>query len=143
MSSDAPTEGGDARPPRLRITGPVLDAADAVGLARFYERLLGWTMVECEGPRDGYPPDDGWAKLRSPDGHHKLEFQWEEHYEPPTWPAVAGKQQMMIHLDIEVDDLDVGVAWATAAGATIADHQPQDDVRVMLDPAGHPFCLFA
>ncbi len=21
--------------------------------------------------------------------------------------------------------------------------QPQDDVRVMLDPAGHPFCLFA
>jgi hypothetical protein len=21
-------------------------------------------------------------------------------------------------------------------------HQPQDDVRVMLDPAGHPFCLY-
>jgi hypothetical protein len=24
----------------------------------------------------------------------------------------------------------------------VADHQPQDDVRVMLDPAGHPFCLY-
>ncbi len=50
---------------------------------------------------------------------------------------------MMIHLDIEVDDLDDGVAWAIEAGATLAEHQPQDDVRVMLDPAGHPFCLFA
>ena len=50
---------------------------------------------------------------------------------------------MMIHLDIEVDNLDDGVAWAIEAGATLAEHQPQDDVRVMLDPAGHPFCLFA
>ena len=66
-----------------------------------------------------------------------------EHYKPPAWPAVPGEQQMMIHLDIEVDDLDVGVAWAIEAGATLAEHQPQDDVRVMLDPAGHPFCLFA
>ena len=23
-----------------------------------------------------------------------------------------------------------------------ADEQPQDDVRVLIDPAGHPFCLF-
>ena len=27
-------------------------------------------------------------------------------------------------------------------GATLAEFQPQDDVRVCLDPAGHPFCLF-
>ena len=50
---------------------------------------------------------------------------------------------MMIHLDIGVDDLDAGVAWAIDAGATLAEHQPQEAVRVMLDPAGHPFCLFA
>jgi len=24
----------------------------------------------------------------------------------------------------------------------VAAFQPQDDVRVMLDPAGHPFCLY-
>jgi hypothetical protein len=24
----------------------------------------------------------------------------------------------------------------------VADFQPQDDVRVLRDPAGHPFCLF-
>lgn len=28
-------------------------------------------------------------------------------------------------------------------GASVADHQPQAEVRVMLDPDGHPFCLFA
>lgn len=48
----------------------------------------------------------------------------------------------MIHLDVAVDDLAAGVAWAIDAGATLADYQPQTDVRVMLDPAGHPFCLF-
>jgi len=50
--------------------------------------------------------------------------------------------QMMLHLDIAVEDLLAGVAWALHAGATLADHQPQDHVRVLLDPAGHPFCLF-
>jgi hypothetical protein len=48
----------------------------------------------------------------------------------------------MEHLDVAVGDLVGTVAWATAAGATLADYQPQRDVRVMLDPAGHPFCLF-
>lgn len=127
----------------MRITGPVLDSADPLGLARFYEQLLGWTLVEAEGPRPGYPAEDGWAKIRSPGGDLKMEFQWEQHYVPPTWPPESGEQQMMMHLDIEVDDLDAGVAWALAAGATLAEHQPQDGVRVMLDPAGHPFCLFA
>ena len=30
---------------------------------------------------------------------------------------------------------------ALALGATLATHQPQESVRVMIDPAGHPFCL--
>lgn len=114
-----------------------------VGLAEFYERLFGWMMVECEGPRPGYPPEDAWAKLRSPAGDLKIEFQWEQHYVPPTWPTAIGEQQMLVHLDITVESLDVGVAWALEVGATLAVHQPQKDVRVMLDPAGHPFCLFA
>jgi hypothetical protein len=48
----------------------------------------------------------------------------------------------MAHLDFEVDDLDLAGAHAVAAGATLADHQPQGDVRVYLDPDGHPFCLW-
>ena len=49
---------------------------------------------------------------------------------------------MMVHLDIEVDDLERETARAVAAGARLADHQPQEHVRVLLDPAGHPFCLY-
>jgi hypothetical protein len=59
-----------------------------------------------------------------------------------VWPAAEREQQMMSHLDIAVDDLGEGVRWAVENGATEASFQPQDGVRVMLDPAGHPFCLF-
>ena len=48
----------------------------------------------------------------------------------------------MVHLDVAAEDLDAAVAWALELGATLAEHQPQDDVRVLLDPDGHPFCLF-
>lgn len=126
----------------MRVAGPVLDSADPVGLAKFYERLLGWPITDSEGPRPGYPPQDGWARLRSPSGDIKIEFQFEQNYSPPEWPTVDGRQQMMIHLDIGVGNLDAGVARALKAGATLAGHQPQQGVRVLLDPAGHPFCLF-
>ena len=39
-------------------------------------------------------------------------------------------------------DLDAAVAYAVESGATVAEFQPQDGVRVCLDPDGHPFCLF-
>jgi len=126
----------------MRISGPTLDAADAIALAEFYERFLGWTIVQREGPRPGMPRADGWAMLRSPAGDAKLEVQWEPHYRPPVWPAVEGEQLMMMHLDIGAADLDAAVAWATSCGARRAEHQPQAGVRVMLDPEGHPFCLF-
>lgn len=48
---------------------------------------------------------------------------------------------MAMHLDIGVDDLDAAVAWAVEAGASLAEVQPQQHVRVMLHPHGHPFCL--
>lgn len=72
----------------------------------------------------------------------KIEIQGAPYYTPPVWPPIAGGQQTMVHLDIAVDDLETGVAWAIEAGARLAEHQPQGRVRVVLDPAGHPFCLF-
>ena len=48
----------------------------------------------------------------------------------------------MLHLDLKVAALEAAVAEAVQLGATQAHYQPQDDVRVMLDPAGHPFCLY-
>jgi len=47
----------------------------------------------------------------------------------------------MMHFDFQVEDLDEAVAEAVALGATLAMHQPQENVRVLFDPAGHPFCL--
>jgi hypothetical protein len=60
----------------------------------------------------------------------------------PDRPSAPGQQHITVHLDIPVGDLDTAVAEALDGGATLAQVQPQDDVRVLLDPAGHPFCLF-
>jgi hypothetical protein len=49
---------------------------------------------------------------------------------------------MLLHLDIEVDDLAAETARVLAEGAGLAAYQPQEDVRVLLDSAGHPFCLW-
>ncbi len=49
---------------------------------------------------------------------------------------------MQLHLDVQVTDLEGAVDDAVALGATVAELQPQADVRVLLDPAGHPFCLY-
>jgi catechol 2,3-dioxygenase-like lactoylglutathione lyase family enzyme len=119
--------------PRLTLRGIVFGAPNAPALADFYQRLLGWEYVALE---------QHWVKINPPGGGAGLSFQTEEQYVPPTWPAAPGDQHMMVHLDIGVDDLDAGVAHALAQGATLADHQPQRDVRVCLDPVGHPFCLF-
>ena len=114
--------------------GVALDAPDAVELARFYARLLGW-QIFTESPE--------WSTLApSKDAGYNLAFQTERNYVRPVWPAQEGKQQMSMHLDIEVDDLDQAVDYAVGIGAELAPYQPQETVRVMLDPAGHPFCLY-
>lgn len=121
---------------RMKSTwfGVVLDAPDARELAHFYQRLLGWTIFNEE---------DGWVDLApSEDAGYNLAFQTEPNYVRPVWPTVEGKPQMMLHLDIEVDDTETALAHAIEAGAELADFQPQENVRVMLDPAGHPFCLY-
>lgn len=44
-----------------------------------------------------------------------LAIQHNPDYVRPVWPATAGRQQMMVHLDFEVTDLDEAVAKALAA----------------------------
>ncbi|MFF4603099.1 VOC family protein [Streptomyces sp. NPDC001339] len=122
-----------ARKPRFSLATVAVDCADAHALADFYRRLLGWE-VTCSEP--------GWVLLRCPEGGTGLSFQSEPGYRPPVWPERPEEQQKMLHLDIRVDDLDEAEAYAVALGAARAAYQPQDDVRVLLDPAMHPFCLF-
>jgi Glyoxalase-like domain len=116
--------------------GVVLGAPDGRALAGFYARLLGWQLYPDAG-------DDGFCSV-APDERagYNLACQTEPDHVRPVWPAGAGDQQMQLHLDLQVDDLDDAVAYALECGAELAGHQPQERVRVMLDPAGHPFCLY-
>lgn len=114
--------------------GVVLDAPDVAVLARFYAELRGWAI---------YHLDDKDASLDIGEGVAYLSIQRNDDYVRPTWPGQPGRQQMMLHLDFEVTDLEAETQRAVALGAMLAAHQPQDNVRVLLDPAGHPFCLYA
>ncbi len=120
--------------PTFRWTGVCIDCADAEAMAAFYGQLLGWDVTS----RDG----EVWIAMADPSGGAGLLFQAEADYRAPTWPEQSHGQDKMLHFEIRVDDLDAAIAHATSLGARVADHQPQARVRVMLDPAGHPFCLY-
>jgi catechol 2,3-dioxygenase-like lactoylglutathione lyase family enzyme len=111
--------------------GAAVEAPDPGALARFYSELLGWPIGHEE---------PGTAIVAAPGGVF-IVFQQADGYRAPTWPPADGDQRPMMHFDFQVGDLDSAVADARALGATLAEHQPQDNVRVLTDPAGHPFCL--
>jgi hypothetical protein len=112
----------------LRLAAISLDCADPAGLAEFYSRLTGYEVVFS---------NDDFVALR---GDIFLTVQRVEGYQPPTWPESERAKQ--IHLDFATDDLDGAQQIAIGLGATVADSQPRpDDWRVLLDPAGHPFCF--
>ncbi len=122
-----------ARQTGLTWTTTTLGARDPKALAAFYGRLLGW------GPVRG---DDDWYVVGDPGGGRALAAQLEPDQVPPAGPAGPGDQHMQAHLEILADDLDAGVEHALACGATLAPTQPRTDIRVLLDPEGHPFCVF-
>ena len=119
--------------PIARLSLVALDCRDPLALAEFYRRLTGWSI-------DPVPPgQEWWVQLRSPNGA-TLAFQEVADHQPPGWPDGDPPQQM--HLDFDVDDLDLTESQVIALGAQKAEHQPKPQYwRVFVDPAGHPFCL--
>jgi catechol 2,3-dioxygenase-like lactoylglutathione lyase family enzyme len=116
----------------LRVSTVNLSTSDPGALARFYAALLGMEVKVSE-------PD--WVVITG-GNNVPLAFERDRHFQPPVWPTEPGKPPMQVHLEVQVDDLTSALDHALACGARLADHQPQDDVRVCLDPAGHPFCLW-
>lgn len=114
--------------------GIALEAPDPHALLVFWSAILDKPIYD--------ESDDGGA-LDLGEGVAFLAVQKAEVYEPPVWPPEPGKPGMQLHLDVEVSDLAAAVEHALELGATLAEFQPQEDVRVLLDPAGHPFCLYA
>lgn len=126
--------------PVIRFTSITIATPEPLRLADFYSRLLGTDIAVIEEPEPDKPNLGGWAQVATPTA--RLNFEYEQQWRTPVWPSRAGEQTATQHLDIWVQSLDDGVAWALACGARLAEHQPQDDVRVLIDPSGHPFCLF-
>ncbi|GLW71204.1 glyoxalase [Kitasatospora phosalacinea] len=111
----------------------VLDCHYPAGLAQFYAGLLGG---EVDRPDPRWTLHDSWSTVHLPDGR-VLAFQRVEDYRPPIWPDPAHPQQF--HLDVDVPDLAAAEAAAVALGAEVkARHERW---TVLVDPAGHPFCL--
>jgi catechol 2,3-dioxygenase-like lactoylglutathione lyase family enzyme len=112
--------------------GTAIEAPDPAALARFYSELLGWPIGHEE---------PGTSILAAPQGSIYIVFEQANDYQAPVWPPIVGEQRPMMHFDFQVGNLDSAVAEALDLGATVAAHQPQENVRVLFDPAGHPFCL--
>lgn len=129
-----------AERPSLQLTSITVSCPAPRELADFYARLLGAVVTASEPPLPGEPPEAGWAQIAT--GALSVNFEYERHWTRPVWPAEPGHQTATQHLDIRVQDLAAATEWAVSCGAVLASVQPQDDVRVLFDPAGHPFCLF-
>jgi glyoxalase superfamily protein len=105
------------------------DCADPVALSEFWAAMLGGEIKFANAATVGVRTEWVWLTAMKVDD-----------YVAPTWPDGDIPKQM--HLDLAVTDLEPAVAEAERLGARVAPFQPAPDRwRVLLDPAGHPFCL--
>ena len=113
----------------IRLGSVSLDCPNPHDLAEFYARLLGVEVTYDSATFCAIQLGKVWLSMTRA-----------EEYTAPTWPDPATPQQL--HLDFAVDDLDAAEQVSVAAGASKATEQPSPDRwRVLIDPAGHPFCL--
>lgn len=130
-----------------RLVQTVIDATDVRRTAEFYRELFGLEYRPGDEPADDPGADEvAWLVLRHRDGSGALAFQHVDELQPTTWPEP--EVPMQLHLDCSVPDLDElrrQRARAEALGATLRfdrSDDPDEPLFVMVDPEGHPFCLF-
>ena len=105
-----------------------LDCPDPRREADFWSELLGWEVAMVE---------DEYAMLKGTGS--ALGFGKVPDYERPAWPNERGSKQF--HFDLKTDDIAAAERRCVELGATVPEDQPGETWRVLLDPAGHPFCL--
>ncbi|MBA2639125.1 MAG: VOC family protein [Nocardioidaceae bacterium] len=110
--------------PVARLVAVSLDCADPQRLADFYRALLGGRQLWAKESSVGVEVPGAVLVPQRVDG-----------YVPPLWPGTS-----IVHLDLTAGDVDAAAERAVALGATLPE-QPDPRWRVLLDPAGHPFCL--
>lgn len=110
----------------LRFVGVSLDCADPAELAEFYLQLLGGRLLWNRPTSVGVQVP---GILLIP--------QRVANYRPPVWPGTS-----IVHVDLTAGEhLEAPTQRAVALGARLADPQPDPRWSVLLDPAGHPFCI--
>lgn len=95
----------------------------------FYSQLLG-LRVEVS-------LEDDYVYLEG--GPVTITLQVTSDYQAPTWPG--NERGIQIHLDLSVADLQPAVEYALSIVATNSPVQYSKHWHILLDPAGHPFCL--
>ena len=114
---------------KIRFGSISLDCSDPGPLSAFWAELLGGVIASTT---------DHYAIVRLE--HIVLIAMRVEDYRPPTWPQ--GPVPKQAHIDLDVDDLAEAERRAVSLGAVRAETQLHPDLYlVLLDPAGHPFCL--
>lgn len=125
---------------------PVLDAVDTRELAEFYRQLFALRYREGDEPTSGEADSDDWLVLLDEQGRRVIAFQQTEQLTPTTWPSP--EVPMQAHLNFTVPDresLDAAHARALDLGARLINDEsddPDEQLYVYADPAGHPFCIF-
>ncbi|MGJ6121548.1 VOC family protein [Mycolicibacterium sp. Y3] len=113
----------------IRLGAVAVDCPDPAALGDFYREVLGLKVVLSTADVVAL---EGAGFL--------LSFERVEDHRPPTWPG--GQVPKQVHLDLAVANLDVEETRILALGATKAEIQPNPEKwRVLIDPAGHPFCI--
>ncbi|CAH1659089.1 MULTISPECIES: VOC family protein [unclassified Chelatococcus] len=91
-------------------------------------RRLGKTVVELDGGQVPiYLLEKGPGTVGAANDHRRYERHWTP-----------------IHLDVPVDDIEIALARAIAAGATLESgitSAPWGKIAICADPFGHGFCL--
>ena len=143
-----PSSASDADVPTPRLGWVVIDAPDARAAAEFWRQLLGLRYgpgQESPPPGQDDPVGRGWLDLVDAEGTPRLGFRQVPGLTPTTWPDHAVPQQL--HLDLAVDsvqELDaVHDRVLTLGGELRFDRSddPEEPLRVYVDPAGHTFCV--
>ena len=117
--------------PIVELTAVTLDCLDPGPMVAFYAGAFGAAVSHEES-------DGAWIHV---EGGPLILIRQVGGYRPPTWPAPDAPMQM--HFELSVGDVDEAESRLRALGAISCAYQPhraQGNV-VMLDPAGHPFCI--
>lgn len=154
-----------------RLSGPTVGCPDAWMLAEFYSSLLGWSIVDRSDNEPGgwavIRSPSGTRKIEfqreepfappvwpTAEGSQQMGMHLDIAVHGLTpFTTLDGfddlsedeQARALTVLEAEVEQRNREmVELGESVGARVAEHQPQwrRGVVVMLDPAGHPFCLF-